>query len=237
MHVPKTAGSAFRKLLERQYGEDAAYCYHPKPAQVSQKLREALPHKPALLAAHFDFSQLDEEVLTHYKLLLFLRHPVARTISQYLFIKHSPWQMHQEMHGQWQNFEGFLQSPFAQNFQCRFLSGYRLAPVSIGNEELLHKSLITLQRVDGLGITEHYEDSVWLLTQRYGWKKPLIKKVNQNPHRQEAERLQKNYQDLLLRQNEADIALYEEATKRHFAERGALWQWKKWWYALRGAYR
>ena len=227
MHLPKTAGSAFRKLLEEQYGTDAAFCYHPEPRQVEENLRQALPKKPSLLAAHFDASQLNAELRAAYKIVTFLRHPVERNISHYLFVKHSPWPMHQELFRQWQNFEGFLQSPFAQNFQCRFLSGYRLKDLTISENELLQISLEQLKTIDGLGITEFYEDSVWLLARRYHWKKLRPKKINESPHLEAAKNLQQQYQSPLIRQNMADLALYKEALQRHFAERGKYWVWKK----------
>jgi len=210
IHLPKTAGTAFREaLLPHLAPQERGLCYHPDPDRVAQKLAEALRRKATFIAAHFDASQLSGDALQGYQQITFLREPAARTVSQYLYIKNSPWPQHAALYQEWGGFEGFLASPYGDNLQCRFLAGYRLGHLPKGRDELYQKACAKLERLAAVGISEHYESSLQRLEKLFGWPRLSRQPLNTGKDQKEAHRLRRDYGPELARRQEADRALYE----------------------------
>jgi len=96
IHINKTGGKSFRKVLKKQYG-NGYYRINLKnsrevlkPAQLikRQQIIENIPDH--VIALHRHFLYIDVEPLvksTGAKLIVWLRNPVDRLVSQYYFVR------------------------------------------------------------------------------------------------------------------------------------------------------
>ena len=92
IHIPKTAGSSLRALLNRIYGREAVatmgidFKATKKPIALSQ-----LPAGTRVLTGHLTYSQvkrLHEQSGT--KIITFLREPIERYLAHYYHLKRAP---------------------------------------------------------------------------------------------------------------------------------------------------
>ena len=154
LHIPKTAGTSFRKSAEQYFGPDQVLNdYGEKSSSTSEDIRSAfyesndvkklrqsgVEHK--FLTGHFSLTKY-REIFPDSPVVTFFRNPVDRVISEYIhFSSHY-------------NFDGdlreFYTRPQFQNRQCKSMS---------------HS---TPENIDFFGITENYQKSLEMFNQRYG---------------------------------------------------------------------
>lgn len=88
-HAQRTAGSAFRHILARAYGEKSVFC-----TQYAQEFKhwcdvsEQELDSQRVFAGHSDFEEKDWARKFHYTTIL--RHPAYRTISLYFYCRKYP---------------------------------------------------------------------------------------------------------------------------------------------------
>lgn len=159
LHIPKTAGTSFRKSAEQYFGPQLVLNdYGEQSSETSDDIRGALYDKQDMelltekastrkfLTGHFSLAKY-REVFPDSPVVTFFRDPVERIISEYIhFATHY-------------NFEGslseFYHRKHFQNRQSRALSG--ALPTDL----------------DYYGITEDYENSLNGFNHRYATRFPL----------------------------------------------------------------
>ncbi|MCB1679318.1 MAG: sulfotransferase family 2 domain-containing protein [Halioglobus sp.] len=162
VHMPKTAGLSFRRVLEQAFGAGFRHDYadYPLAATVDERRRRAMRH--ALLAAPGQYAGVDclhgHFLPLKYLLLAddmpcrfvtWLREPVARLVSHYHY-----WQraydpasgqtsaLHRRVVEEAWTLEQFCLSHQLRNLYTEFLWG------------------LPLQRLDFVGITEHFDEDL-----------------------------------------------------------------------------
>lgn len=164
-HVYRTGGYTLRHLMEAEYGELEVLDYiEGKPCSVHMAFR----HIPA------------------GKTSSFLRQPLLRLISQYRYIYHlaGDGKAFYEQYGyrQEMSFAEFCQLDWAQldNGMTRQLAGIdfqwgpKRDPV---DDRVLELALGNLWRLDVVGLTEYYDESVRRIALACGWQQPLPKEA------------------------------------------------------------
>jgi len=198
VHIPKTAGTAFRNILEQAYGIEKVIGDYP-PDKIHQPDSKIADHKK-VIHGHF----LPSKYQGYYpqaKRIVWLRHPIFRLISEYFFaktIKDHENVVHAKLLNNNLNILEFAQIPNMRNFLAKHIAGMKL------------------QEFDFIGIQEFYQEDLQELQKMMGWQniKPIVK--NNNLY----EKYQKSLQEILSNTtlvnqiaslNLEDLELYQNA--------------------------
>lgn len=195
-HIPKTGGNTFAAVLYNQYHYEKEVC--------SVYLREHLPKdvdfdKIKLIIGHHQFG-LHKEVPRPCKYITMLRDPVDRVVSNYFF--------NLKFHGKQPK-----ESPFVEfikrypNRQTRWVAGEDREDLQLAKDNI-EKHFIAV------GITEMFNESMYMMKQKLGWGDITYKQYNVNPKRPKTDTVSDALIDLIKKHNALDIELYHWAKRR-----------------------
>ena len=198
VHIPKTAGTAFRHILEEVYGINKVIGDYPpdKIHQPDSKIASTIK----VIHGHF----LPSKYQGYYpqaKRIVWLRHPIFRLISEYFFaktIQDRENAIHAQLLNNNLNILEFAQIPEMRNFLTQHLQG------------------LELQEFDFVGLQEFYQEDLQDLQKIMGWQniQPIIKNNNCYPQ------YQKSLQEILSNTtlinqiaelNQEDLQIYQHA--------------------------
>lgn len=198
MHIPKTAGTSLRYLLEREYRPHLEAYY---PPQVPELL--PVNSTASAVTGHFKWG-FHGSYPARY--VTFLREPIQQVISHYRHIQRSQNTDHQAYKKL--SIVEFAQSDFAANIQTAYLLGLPTGaqPDHTAGEQAFQQLL----RCEAFGITERFDASVVLMRQSLGWRRPYYLTINQG----EGPQLQLTSAEIqaLQQSQAADLKLYALAT-------------------------
>jgi len=231
LHIPKTAGSTFLRILDRQYGEKQSYWLdgHDSEASINQltMLPESKRNNIRLLSGHMPFG-LHTLLQGPHAYVTFLRHPVERLISHYYFVRENPYHyLHAHVVTSGMDLMEYVQSgisPELENGQTKALSG-NLGASSSDDLSLAKENL--LQHFVAVGLTERFDESILLMRDRLNWKVPFYVSQNVTRNRPLMTDLPRRVIRAVERVNELDYELYEYVAEKHHAaitDRGAEFQ-------------
>ena len=198
VHIPKTAGTAFRHVLLNEYGVARVLDDYP-PDRIYDPETVINP-KIGVIHGHFLPCKY-HNLFPKAKRIVWLRHPVFRLISEYFFAK-TIQDYNNVIHAQLleKNLSilEFAKIPAMRNFLTRHLAGMQL------------------QEFDFVGIQEFYNQDLITLKKLMGWSKSSPTIQNSNRYQGYQKCLQEIISnDILINQlaklNEADLQLYESA--------------------------
>lgn len=197
LHIPKTAGTSFRKSAEQYFGpEQVLNDYGEKSSSTSDDIRSAfydandvaklrktgVQHK--FLTGHFTLAKY-REIFPDSPVVTFFRNPVDRVVSEYVHFA-----SHYDFKG---DLREFYTRPQAQNRQHTSMSGS--APADI----------------DFFGITEDYQRSLEVFNCRYGTNFPMVK-LNVGKYKGLADSIATAKEVEEIKElNRLDIELYQSA--------------------------
>ena len=215
LHLPKTAGVNIRELLLREYPGPRSFIRgspdHRDLFRKSRKEREAY----LVVGGHYRFGlHLLFDSPSRYMTLL--RDPLERVNSHFAYIQ---WQAlhvwHARIVAAGISLEQWVRSGLADawdNLQVRRLTLRADDDVPFGEttrQMLDEAKRILSDRIDFLGITERYKESVGLFAEQLGWQQPVtIERLNVSPNRQSAADLPPSARAAILEHNEFDLELY-----------------------------
>jgi hypothetical protein len=205
IHIPKTAGSSFRQLLADAYGDDLCLRYGQTPLRHRTDDTPIPPvsiegdQRCTAVHGHFvaDRVRLPPGVEPRY--VVWLRHPVERLISHYLFWRRQPYldqPLCRRLLDEDLSVEAFAAEPAMRDLQSFFLGA------------------LPLERFAFVGITERFADGVARFNERFGLNLRAPPLLNTNP-----ERGDHGYRSLvgtrayarITALNRRDMTLYETA--------------------------
>ncbi len=198
VHIPKTAGTAFRQVLLDLYGVARVLDDYP-PDRIYDPGTIINP-KIAVIHGHFLPSKY-RNLFPNAQRIVWLRNPIFRLISEYFFAKNIQDYnniFHAQLLEKNLSILEFARIPAMRNFLTRHLAGTQLQEFDfVGIQEFYNQDLITLQKL-----------MVW------GEISPTIE--NSNCYQQYQQCLQEIISnDILINQlaklNKADFKLYESA--------------------------
>lgn len=223
VHIPKTAGSTFKRLLARQFPAGGMPKIGPDYQGSINQIRALTAEGKArvrCLSGHIPFGihQYFSGKRTHY--VSFVRDPVDRALSEYFFLLKQPQLMPLIglEPGTKLSPQAFLEHQASlgmQDFQTRVLCGYNnlveailppYAPMDIADPDALIREI---ERSFALvGTVEQFDESLLLMRELFGWRNAYYISRNvarANPKRSE---LKRELADEIRRLNPMDCRLH-----------------------------
>ena len=198
VHIPKTAGTAFRHVLTDVYGLNGVLgdyppdCIHQPGKSIAKEIK--------VIHGHFEPSKYQGYFPTA-KRIVWLRHPLFRLISEYFFaktIKDRNNVIHAQLLDGNLSILEFARIGQMKNFLSQKIKGMQLA------------------QFDFVGVQEFYKQDLIDLKNMMGWRnfQPIVKNDNRYPQYQKC--LQEilndaSLVDALAKLNREDLELYREA--------------------------
>ena len=218
-HIPKTAGTSFRHILDFNYNKDEILrCRGRKAFILARNKKVFMGHLPYGIHKYRPFEKFDY--------ITFFRNPIDRTISHYYFVlqgvDHANHQFHQnhsieEILNYNQKISNF--GSLRDNLQTRFLYGVdALSYKNISDLKLLNKAKEHLgNKYKTFGIQEKFEESVVRMCEELNlnYNQELIEARNKVTKTKEE--LPQSTIDLITEKNKLDIELYEFAIKLKYS--------------------
>jgi hypothetical protein len=213
IHIPKTAGTSFRKMLYRQFpGEDTyptheeivlnggVYPFERELAEVDRRRSD----RALLLVGHYGFGA-GRRFFGHddFARLTFVRAAVPRAVSNLLhFKRHAPNMRDLSLEAIFERAR-----PSVSNAQVRALSALP-GPCT---ERHLEIAKVNLQRCDFVGVTERFDESLFVASQQFGWN--LGARVDTNRRPADSPEVPPSLMTELEAANDLDRELYEFALR------------------------
>ncbi len=217
LHIPKTAGTSLRYSLFEQfpatqvYPNNVDYYFKDKakfikPAEFKAKHETILHPNIKLLIGHLGLTPLQINKAVPPKTFVFFREPINRTLSALNY------NSYKGRHYDNLNLEEKIAmcKKYEGNLYARTL-GFR--PKKKNIEDAIEQ----LKKIDVIGITEYYKESIQLINKSFGWNLPY------NVHRNSLQKkmvLSDDHLNQIKQFCEPDKVIYS-AAKTIFLERCA----------------
>lgn len=177
LHIPKTAGSSLRQVIEANYAPEELEVIgvHWTNWLRSEKVQERIQNKPNIKAVHGHFSfGLHEDIAGRADYVTFLRRPRQRVISGYFHLRRHPKNKLREVVED-MTLEEYLDSEIvldADNGMVRRLSGVADS-VPFGQIDRSHletaKANVSTHFLFA-GTLEKFDPSLYVLGERLSWR-------------------------------------------------------------------
>lgn len=205
IHIPKTAGTSFRLLLQSMLGETNVlrvdYPLLKQRLRVNGERSQERALDAPVIHGHFNFKALSKEVElpSGAKLITWLRDPVERVISNYYYLKERlEDELKEEGKGlnilskMMRSMEEYAAQDINRNIQSRFLEG------------------LDLDDFFFIGLTECFKEDCEQLCQMLKWPHPPIPEVNKTASKR---RVSESVRSFIRSNNERDVELYERVKR------------------------
>ncbi|MCM3869125.1 MAG: sulfotransferase family 2 domain-containing protein [Pyrinomonadaceae bacterium] len=209
IHIPKTAGSTLRPIMDRHYPRPAICKLDFLPRDLDAFLR--LPDQARLrirvLQGHFPFG-LHEHLSVPADYLTLLRDPVNRIISMYYWIHGNDDHVLNTLVRS-MTLRDFADSGFeiTTNHQTSLISGL---PTNAADQSLA----VAKQNLQGqitFGLNERFDESLLLFKKRLGWKHVVYSRRNVTKSRPGSNEVPASALEVIRKHNSLDLELYEFA--------------------------
>jgi hypothetical protein len=207
LHIPKTGGLTLRNIIDRQYKKNGILL-HSRTAPSNKRLKKRDFSRIKCVYGHNRFG-VHEEIHVPSTYITMLRDPVSRVISTYYFIlARKQNRMHHKIKNM--SLEDFVSSNDPQlmipvsNHQTRYLSGESIPDLQKAKENIEnHFSVV--------GITEMFDESIFLMKKELGWKNIFYTKQNVSTNRPKRDQISKETLEMIKSKNDLDYELYNYA--------------------------
>jgi hypothetical protein len=176
IHIPKTAGTSLRLLLESNYREDERIGIYSHE-NLDQRLAEALAD-PKIKCIYGHFPLRPAVVESEAMVMTLLREPIARSMSHYNHYSKRMNEKHEKLMEGIHTPEDFTRLVQSNNRQTAFLSGYLNQQEFLKDPTVLEKALKNFDRLDAVGFTEQYAASIAYFGELLDWKNTQVEHHN-----------------------------------------------------------
>ncbi len=199
VHVPKTAGTSFRRVLDQVCGARIWYNYGTIFSRA-QARAELVPPGTRFIHGHFLADAFDD-LFPDRRLVTWVRHPVERLLSNYYHFLRTPDMRDdccRELYERKLSLRQFADLEWMRNY-----TGHYLANKPVADFEFI-------------GIAERFDESIRRFCEVFGFRDASrIPRENANPDRTgEAYELTPGDRAFILERNAADLAWYSQAAER-----------------------
>ncbi len=217
IHIPKTAGSTLNKIIKSQFPNKSIFkidaSKEEKSIEELKKLNKKDRNKIRCVMGHMNFG-IHKHLPRPSEYITVLRNPVDRIISLYYFIlRKQDHPLHERLVATNMSLEDFVNDESIafniQNVQARMLSGKKVETVTQLN--LAQKNL--KKHFVAVGITERFDDSLVLFSEKLGWEVNEYKSINVTQNRPQRSEIPQHIVQLIEAKNAFDMELYEFADR------------------------
>ncbi|WP_332694852.1 sulfotransferase family 2 domain-containing protein [Halalkalibacter lacteus] len=207
LHMPKTAGTTLKHIIKKNIPPSVNFDIYEDLQQRKKKLIALSKKHVTCIQGHFPFG-VHQYFTNPCTYITMLREPTDRIISQYYFIRSRP------KHTQYQkvsrmSLEEYQLQPENINQQTRFISGQVESPITLLDLEQAKENIE--KYFSFVGITEMFNESLFLLQKRFSWNNITYTKQNVTKNRPPIDQLPVNILHLIKENNEFDLELYHYA--------------------------
>lgn len=217
-HIPKTAGNSFREAMSwhaKIIGVDTideGMAYFPGLAKkAEQSLARLLSPGLRVLSGHYryiDLAQLIENLPVEVGLTTFIRHPVKRIISDFVFSSSERHVGHEQFVSLYPTMERYLDVPAQANKYLMYFSRSCIPSI----EDALN---VLSTRFYFVGMTERSREDIHEFFESLALTTPKMRNRNQSPDAQKARALMDRYGTLIEEKASSDIELYKALAGRN----------------------
>lgn len=218
-HMHKSGGMTLQNtVVKRQYAGGVIHRLNGRQddADAFRALPQEQRHRINLLTGHMYFG-MHEYLRPGATYMTMLRDPVERVISFYYFVRrlktHYMWRFGFTEETTLREFLEQRRCIELDNFQtrnlCRDPGGH--LPFGKVKPHMCDEALDNLDRYSVIGVTEQFDDSLRILTHRFGWKDVSYKRLNVTPGRPRADEIEPGTVALIRELNHYDVLVYEKA--------------------------
>ena len=216
LHIPKTAGTSLRDIIERNFDEKAIFTIDGKNPRESIKLFNSLKSADkasfSLVQGHGEFGAIKDLPQKQIKYITFVRNPVERVLSYYSYILSDSFKRPQAEVAESMSLKKYLISKCdwqMNNHQTRMIAGNVPPEYGACNEEVLERAKNNIiSHFHFVGIAERFDESILTMSKFLGWKIPFYKKLNITRKRITQDTLDEE-KHLIEKENRLDLELYE----------------------------
>jgi hypothetical protein len=199
IHVPKCAGTSFRLLIDKLYGNRVWHNYGIIFSRESART-ELIPAGTQIIHGHFLADAFDG-VLPSRRYITWVRHPVHRLVSNYYHFLRSPDMRDdccRQLHERKLSIRQFADLDWMQNEMCRYLAGK------------------AIDEFEFVGVSEEFAQSMGLFCSAYRFVRVSdFPRANTNPETTDGHyALSEGDFAYIAERNKADLALYYKAVLR-----------------------
>ena len=222
LHIPKTAGTSLRQLIEKEYpGKECLYLYYPSPykPEVINHIRKQLPFAKVLYG-HVSFG-IHQLLSIQGKYIAFLRDPIKRVISLY---NHNAREPMMSYYANIQNGMSLLDmltseiTPETNNHMVRIITCSSKVGI-LDDNDVLEQAIENIEKhFLFVGLVERLIESVTLLGRKLNWPSlPIIPHLLKDPAKNQLQ-IDAETQLALEKYNRLDLLLYEYVSSRFIVE-------------------
>jgi hypothetical protein len=220
LHIPKTAGSTFSRILYQQYTGKSHFDFTGDIASDLKRFEtlSAEDRKDiAFFSGHAPITtgivEADQTIIT------FLRNPISRVKSfcQHVYEGKSPYLL-EDFPPETFSLDDFLNSGIGElsNLQTKMLINHGISDTSelidrLSISEAIHRAVSNLsEKITCFGIQEYFDESLILFAVRFNWQNLHYDSVNKKNASRKLQFTDKNINQI-VELNAADIAVYKFA--------------------------
>lgn|GEM_PF-2838757 len=241
IHNPKTAGTSLLKVLKTQIYFHKCLRINPPRDQHPKEFLEQAPQLLAtvsqkrlaglsVIGGHFAHG-VHAGTVEAPKYITVLRQPVERVVSEYYFMKQLGFFHQKEIEAHNLSLTDYLAHPetrYLNNLQTRLVSGIPYAKRDMVDEEIYQVALANLHRMEAVGLTERFADSLAIFYDRLGWPRlPIWVAANSNSQKPATSEHTEEEIEAVRQRERWDLAIYAEAERifeHHWQERAEKYQ-------------
>lgn len=216
LHLPKTGGSSLVNILHQHYGLEHSTLI---AGDADPYLAAAVEAGTPLIHGHFSAAILKEA--PQYYTACLLREASDRLISRYVHIAHSKEKRLQEEYASYADFEDFLESTYADNWQTRMLAGtWHEGKV---NEETYIKAVDQLYAMDWVASASQMPAAALDLSLKLGFKSYYHPRLNTRVSNVMWQKINSRYRKDIAQLNRFDTQLVVEAEALFLRNQNIPW--------------
>jgi hypothetical protein len=208
LHMPKTGGSTLKKIIKKNYDNRSSFEVYCEQRKLSEKLTELSKLNVHCIQGHFPYG-IHKYFSKPYAYVTMLREPIDRVISEYFYIRNIPWNENHEKVMK-MSLEEYQNEQINQNLQTRYILGTNFNK-PLTDEDFEQAKLNLLNDFSLVGITEYFDQSVFMMQKQFEWDNIYYSKVNVTKSRLSKREVSPVLLEKIMENNQYDIQLYSLA--------------------------
>jgi Galactose-3-O-sulfotransferase len=229
LHIPKTGGTTLQHILQRCYPRNQICTFKDANRQSQIENFKALTTEKRrayqLIQGHLHFG-FHRHLPGDSIYITLLREPIARTLSFYYYAKsHPDHYLYSSLTNDHVDLRALLNEPTTMNselfnLQTRMIAGDEGGdPNRLADGDTVQRAKENLQNHFVVGLTEEFDASLRLMSERFGWNVKSYTKKNVTRRKPRIDTLDAETLASLRRANTLDIELYRFARELFEAQR------------------